>query len=456
VTADTTRRELLKGLSLGAGAAILGPILRQIEAQAAGNAPTPKRVVFVTQSNGFKPGHLVPKGVEWKSPNGNSVTTALTEVPLKDKALHQALEPLTPYKGRLTLVQGLSSRIAYAGHSTNHGALGCYPSNKGPMAQTIDHAVADALPGVFRHVALGMADKGGSLNYSLSASGPGQACPVVCRPDLAFKTLFGSVADGDGRKAFDQKSNLLDFMVDDVKRSRAALGGQDREKLDGYLAAFEAMHGRQNQIAAMGEQLRRAAPQLGEKLKTDTTSLLLEAQFEIGAAALIAGLTNVLLLSSGGGEQRFGSFPEFGIPGLHHIGHGGSYGEKTAEMCFVELRQFLCKLIAGLAKRLESIGEGDGTMLDNTLIVYLSDSADGHHSSCRLWPVVLLGDLGGRIKRTGRFVDYPAYGNKGHRTLANLYCTLLHVVGKPAPGFGIADPALRDLDQTGPLAELLA
>jgi hypothetical protein len=90
----------------------------------------------------------------------------------------------------------------------------------------------------------------------------------------------------------------------------------------------------------------------------------------LGAAALIAGLTNVLLLSSGGGEQNFGSFPEFGIPGLHAIGHGQGFGTKTYEDCFVELRQFHCRLIAGLATRLQNMREGNGTMLDNTVIVY--------------------------------------------------------------------------------------
>ena len=100
--------------------------------------------------------------------------------------------------------------------------------------------------------------------------------------------------------------------------------------------------------------------------------------------------------------------------------------------------------------------EGDGTMLDNTLIVYLSDSGDGHHPSLKEWPVVLIGNLGGKLKTAGRYLRFPTYGAKGHRTMANLYCSLLHAAGKPRDKFGIADPGLKDLDQTGPLSDLLA
>jgi len=451
-----TRRDVLKGLALGAGATVLAPILSQITARASGEARTPRRLVIVTQTNGFNPRHLVPEGVEWRFSNRRSETTRLTDVALADKQLHAALQPLTPFKNRLALLQDLSSRIALAGHSTNHGCLGAYPSNRGAMGQTIDHALAQALPSVFNHVALGMTGGGSSLNYALSASGRGQATPIICTPELAFRSLFGSVADEQAQRQFDHRSNLLDFMADDVRRSRSALAGEERQHLDNYLTAFESLHRRQNEIAGMRERLRQHAPNLGNRLTTDVTSLILEAQFETGAAALIAGLTNVLLLSSGGGEQNFGRFPEFGINDLHAIGHGQGFGNRTYEDCFAELRQFHCRLIAGLATRLQNMREGNGTMLDNTVIVYLSDSADAHHPQCYQWPVVLLGNLGGRLRTGGRYIDFPAYGQQGHRTLANLYCTLLHAAGRPRDRFGIADPGLRDLDQPGPIQELLA
>jgi len=411
-------------------------------------------VVFVMQSNGINPAHLLPAGVE-RPRNGRPTNDVLEEVALKDRALHSAIEPLTPFRDRLALLHGLSGRIALSDHSANHGALGCCPANKGPMSQTIDSAMGDALPATFRHVALGLNGRDEAMNYAYSASGPGKAVPIVCSPDLAYKSLFGSVADGAAKAAFDRRTDLLDFMAQDVKRSRAALAGEEKAKLDRYLESFESLRDRQRELVSMGETLRRNAPQLGDKIRSTTSSVVLETQFEIAAGALIAGLTNVVTLASGGGGQAFGKFPEFGIPDLHHIGHGGSYGDKNFEQCFVELRRFHTKLIAGLAAKLQAVKEGDGTMLDHTLIVYLSDSGESHHPSLYEWPVLLLGNLGGRLKTAGRFLRFPKYGAKGHRTMANLFCTLLHAAGKPRDTFGIADPGLKDIDRTGPLNELL-
>ncbi|GDY07393.1 hypothetical protein LBMAG52_08790 [Planctomycetia bacterium] len=451
------RRDVLKSLSLGAGAVVLSPVLDQLAAYAAGDAKRVlrQRVIFMLQSNGMNPNHLRPSDVE-PPKHGRLTNDELVEHSLAGRALHSALEPLAPFQSRLTLVQGLSGRIALSDHSANVGALGACPAGKGPLSQTIDSAIADALPGIFKHVAIGYGGSTEAMNYSYSASGPGKAVATICSPDLAFKSLFGSVANGVGRQVFDRRTHLLDFMADDVRRAQSTLVGDERQKFDRYLEAFESLHQRQQELLAKSDELKRHAPQLGEKLTTSTSSLILEAQFEIAAAALIAGLTNVVTLISGGGGQRFGSFPEFGIPDLHHIGHGGSYGDKNYEACFVELRRFHAKLIAGLAKRLESIPEGDGTMLDNTLIVYLSDSGESHHPSLYEWPVVLLGNLGGRLKTDGRYLEFPRYQAPKHRTMANLFCTFLHAVGKPRDKFGIADPGLKGVDQTGVLGELLS
>lgn len=322
--------------------------------------------------------------------------------------------------------------------------------------QTIDSAIGDALPGTFSHVAVGLNGGEGPMNYRVSAAGPGKEVPIICSPDLAFKSLFGSVAEGSGKAAFDRRTNLLDFMADDVRRSRAELVGDERQKFDRYLQAFETLHDRQRELVAKADDLKKVVPKLGEKATTSVSSLILEAQFEIATAALLSGLTNVVTLASGGGGQQFGKFPEFNIPDLHGIGHGNAYGRDSSEDCFVELRRFHTKLIADLVGKLQNTPEGSGTMLDNSLIVYLSDSGEGHHPSLYEWPVVLIGNLGGKLKTDGRYLQFPNYGTKNHRTTANLYCTLLHAVGKPHNKFGVPDPGLRDVDQTGVVSELLA
>jgi hypothetical protein len=455
---ELTRREILRGAKLGAGAFVLAPVLSQLAAHAAGAAgAVRRRVVFVLQSNGMDPRHLLPAGMK-RPRNGRPANDKLEETPLRGRRLAAPLEPLAEFTDRLALVQGLSGRVARSDHSANFGALGCYPANKGPMAQTIDHALGQALPGILPQVGLGIMNRlDQTMNYSLSAAGPGKASPIQCSPELAFKGLFGSVAGGSNRQAFDRRTNLLDFMADDVRRSRSALAGEERHKLDSYLEAFEALRKRQGKIDAIRDDLKKHAPKLDDKFKKPTETNRLEAQFDIAAAALITGLTNVVTLTSGGGRQQYVAFPELGIPvDGHHYGHGGGINGKSYEQCFVEVRQYHCKLIARLARKLQGVKEGDGTMLDNTVIVYLSDSGEAHHPGLYEWPVVLLGDLGGKLKTRGRYLQFPDYATKAHRTMANLYLTLLHAAGKPRDRFGVPDPNLKEVDQTGPLGELLA
>ena len=132
-------------------------------------------------------------------------------------------------------------------------------------------------------------------------------------------------------------------------------------------------------------------------------------------------------------------------------------GEETAQQCRDRIRRFHLELTAGLAKRLADTPEGDGTMLDNTLIVYLSDNSNLHHSTAVEWPMLVLGDLGGALKAGGRYLAWPRYGCSGHKTIGNWLTTVCHAAGYPVEHFGQPDLALgADIDQVGPLAELLA
>jgi hypothetical protein len=458
---QSTRRQLLKGITLGTGGLLLDPVLGQLAAHADGDLRAArKRVVFVLQCNGINPAHVTPAEIGAPTERGNSRPNndTLFERSLRDHDLPAPIAALAPHKNRMAIVRGLSGRIALSDHSGNHGALGCYPANRGPLGPTIDVALGDALPSVFRHVALGIMNRPEqTMNYSLCAAGPGRTVPIQCAPELAYRNLFGSVAGGSSREAFDRRSALLDFMADDVRATRNRLAGPERQQLDSYLEAFENLRDRQGAIERLQGDMRRHAPNLDEKFRRPTETNRLEAQFEIAAAALIVGLTNVVTLTSGGGGQQYVAFPELGIPvDGHHYGHGGGVPGKTYEECFVAVRQFHCRLIAELCRKLQAVPEGDGTMLDNTLIVYLSDSGDGHHPQLYDWPMVLIGNLGGRLRTSGRYLQFPRYGAAGHRTTANLYATLLHAAGRPTDRFGVADPGLRDLDQRGTVNELLA
>ena len=88
-----------------------------------------------------------------------------------------------------------------------------------------------------------------------------------------------------------------------------------------------------------------------------------------------------------------------------------------------------------MAKTFDSVPEGNGSMLDNTVIVYMSCSSDDHHCEGHDWPFVLLRGMNKRLKM-GRYIDYPKYGNEGHQTVGSLYLALMQAGGR----FGDAKP----------------
>lgn len=452
------RRNLLKGISLGASSILLSPFTRSAHAMVGSNQP--RRVVFVVEGNGFNPNHAQPKTIKRKkSAQSQNDAPRLEDIPLKDHQLSDAMSPLEPFKEKLTVIQGLSSRICGGGHSNNFGALGVYSSKAGAFGQTIDMALAEQIPSIFPQVGLGISDKPEhSIIYNISARAKNKMMPIQCRPDLAYQQLFGSVAEGNAAAAFRSRSTLLDFMIDDVRRVNGRLVGDEKEKLNTYLEAFESMRHRQRRLIDKKDDLKKHVPAPTDKYTSLVETDRLEAHFEIGATALISGLTNVLTIASGSGDPYFSvKFTGLGIDfGKHSIGHGGSYNGMNSDQLATRIRQFHMEQVAYLAKRLEQVPEGDGTMLDNTVIVYLSDAAEGHHSRCWEWPIVVLGNLGGRLKTDGRFLCYPKYGENGHRTVANFYTSLLHAVGAKAERFGQPDPNLNHLDQDGPLSELMA
>lgn len=461
------RRDALKTLGLSAGATLLQPIISRLEAQAAGQPITAKRFVFVVESNGVRPEQMAPSDVKRNARDQRPLNgpAEFIDVSLSDRDLPFSLEPIQQWKNKVTIVQGLSGRVCGGGHSNNFQALGAFGAGRGNggeskavEGETIDGALAKHLGGIFPHLGLGISKRlENNIIYNISAWGPNKALPTLCKPDQAYSTLFGSVAEGAAKQEFAAKANVLDFLKDDIRRAQSRLAGPEREQFGAYLETFETLRDRQSKLNSIEHTLREKGPVVSDKYKSEVETDRLDAQFDLGAAALICGLTNVLTLSSAAGIGDFDiTFKGLGLNiDKHSIGHGGSYQGKTWSDLYNIIRRYHFDLIAGLMKKLSAVPEGDGTMLDNTLIVYLSDGAESHHSRCWEWPMVVIGDLGGKLK-TGRYVDYPGYGQVGHRTTANMYLTLLQLAGAKRDSFGMTDPGLKDIDQHGPLSELLA
>ena len=272
---------------------------------------------------------------------------------------------------------------------------------------------------------------------------------------------------------------MLDFIAGDVKRLRSQVAGPEKEALDSHVEALESLFKREDRLAGMFDRgdLGRHAPKLPEKPALKMTEIA-AGQCEIAAAALVAGLTNVVTISSG--LCMLGTtYSGVSNHGTHALGHNENDPDLKVSGWEVlgKYRNFLSGEAAKLLAKLQATPEPKvdgrpGTMLDNTLLVFMSDSANRQHTHGENWPMVLVGDLGGTIA-AGQVVCYPLrapttggdygktfYGPPAQAAMSNplinaLYCTLLHAVGAPRDEFNHA-PGLKETPaQFGPLAELL-
>ena len=460
-----SRRKFTKGIALSSASLALSPLLRQIQANVQGSeADIPRRFVFVVKSSGLTAEAIRPLGVDV------SKDDTTIDVSLKDRKLPPTLVSLEAFKDQLLILDGLSGANFSGNHSAYYGALSCHHGPDKPAAASIDCILGSKYRAPFQNY--GFAPNGHSIGNNfgpivqetavfpkISAYGQNKPMAFQASAEKAYRQLFGSAVDlaTGGKKEFALQDNLLDFLADDVKRVSKQVSQAEREKLEQYLGAFESVQARNDQLANMREVIGKNAPKLTTQYSSTVFADRVSIFFDLASAALITGLTNVITIRADWLSAKYESFG-FGAVSVHDIGHhkvtaNGLPSEQARDV----IRKFHVDRIADLAAKLQAVPEGNGTMLDNTMIIYLSDMADAHHSSRRNWPFIVVGGRNHKLKTNGRYLRYPGYGQRGHKTIGNWYNTILHATGSPTQDhFGQVDSQLRDLDLKGPLSELLA
>jgi hypothetical protein len=449
-----SRQEFLRGLSLSAaGSVLLNPLVGKLAAEVEGR-PQPTRFLFVMEGNGCPPNQVHPTNLKL-TPRGKRTQTV--EETFEVGHLPRVLQPVKDYVNRMLILQGISGRICGGGHSTYFGALGCFNTREGKhvLGPTIDYELGRSSPTLFKNISLGISQRANlDIVFNSSAAGANSPIATICNPQTAYKRMFAPIGD---QKNLAVKTHLLDYVKDDIRSVQRRLGSIEKEKLDRYLSAYEEIGQRHAAIAALDPEVKSRVTPITDKYGSSNPVDRLDCHFEMATSALVAGLTNVATIASGVGHQDFSIvFDKLGV-GLekHAIGHALYNSEPIAIEASEKIRTFHFDLIARTLKKLDSIPEGDGTMLDNTLIVYLSDAANEHHTKCDEWPYVILGGHP-RLKLGGRCLTYADFNNKGHRTVNTIHNTFLHASGRPENNFGFTIPGLDHGVQEGPLSEVLA
>ena len=430
------RRKMFRGM---AATAVTTPLFSGL-AQAAPSKKKLKRVIFFLQNQGFDPYTAIPKDLK----EAASLDSFDFQEPIK------ALEPL---KDRIHIINGLHGLHTSPSHSAFFGALGGYRGGIGspPRGATIDHVISQHLPEtILPHLCIGMDSLPNMQSRptlaTLSATGPGKPIFMHSNPQDLYQSLFGSISTGEVRERYEARSNVLQSVERIALQNSRGLPEDEKERYSGYVDGFRDMNGLRGKLANISDHLKKFAPQYGEKFtnpefETDWHDSLLE----LGISALKSGITNTLTIGSGRGEI-FGAWRGLGID---QQGHNLGHMKQPDNPIWVKIRQYNCRMLVKLVKELESMPEGDGTMMDNSLIVYTSNNADKQHTSGANWPFILIGNPEGPIK-TGQFTQMEK------RPINDLYTTLLHAAGVPVDRFNMEKSLAANYhSKAGPIETLL-
>jgi|UniRef100_UPI003783E713 hypothetical protein len=437
------RRKLLRQITATAGAALGSPFFSGIS-QAAPRATSggPKRVIFFLQNQGFDPKTCIPAGMT------SSGSLAKAKLP-------EPISALEPFKERLHIINGLHGLHTSPSHSAFFGALGGYRGSDGtpPSASTIDYELSKVLPEtLLPHLCIGMDSmenmKAKPTVANLSASGAGQPIFMHSNPNHLYEMLYGGISDGDIRKQHEARSSMFDRIEQLAAAQGKALPMADQQRYGRYVQGFQDINGLRARLSGVSDHLRKFAPKVDERytkpqFETDWHDVLLD----LGISAIKSGITSVLTIGSGRGEI-FGSWKGIGV---EEQGHNLGHMEQPDNPIWIKIRQYNSRMLVKLMEQLESVPEGSGTMMDNTLIVYTSNNADKQHTSGATWPVMLLGNCGGVFK-TGCFTQLD-----GTRPINALYSSILTASGVQCDRFNMSEKMAAKFDSgVGPLKEVLA
>jgi hypothetical protein len=373
------------------------------------------------------------------------------------KALSPALQSLEPHIDHLTVLSGMELKNAYPGtHATSNAAFLSAAKAKWTestdyyLGTTADQIAAQqigpqtVLPSLELSMDLlqtvGQCDNGYACVYqnNLSWSSPTTPLPSEAHPRIVFERLFGEGGSpSDRRAALKRRASLLDWVKDDISRLQKTLGADDRARVAQYIDSIREVERRiQKAESDTGEQLPDLDRPVGVPASYAEHAKLM---FDLQALAMQGDVTRVITFQLAR-ETSTRTYPEIGVSDPHHpLTHHGNDPEKIARMA--KINAFHVSLFAYYVEKLKNTPDGDGTLLDHSVVLYGSGMGNPNvHDHVNL-PVIVAGGAVGR-KKGGRHIKYTE-----PTPLANLHLTLLDKVGVRLDKFA---------DSQGKIDELLA
>ncbi|MFT6794412.1 MAG: hypothetical protein ACJAR1_002421 [Rubritalea sp.] len=460
----TNRRNFLKTSALGAGAMSLAPSFNQLLAaeSIAGNG-IPKRFIFIRKSSGIRP-------LEMALPSFSAEDKALDEkkqpfeVALDKHELPKWLRGLDAHKENMTILQGLSAKMSENVHYSFSSVMGCFKSNRNTLSAikraTIDFELAKLFPSAFGHVELSFAQGRTGIVSGYSAPSAQTRNYCYADPDTARSELFKSVLNPD---AVNSDNDMLSFLKGKEGMKLSGIKGHEMRRQEAQIESINAIRNRNKKLIDLSGSLANHLPDLppvhlngGANASTPEKQA---AMTDVLVSALKAGLTNVVTYTI----DDLGT-PVTGLPGnetdrigIHPLGHDEAFGGVPAWKTREQIRISHINQIKTIVEKLKQSPEGNGTMFDNTMIMYFPENGETHHGIGLETPFLIMSGKDCNLDIAGRYIRLPVLGTEGHKTLGNFYTTLLNAHGNPMEHYGDLDleMARKKLDQTGSIKQFM-
>jgi hypothetical protein len=277
----------------------------------------------------------------------------------------------------------------------------------------------------------GACDYGYSCVYSdtISWSSPTTPLPMTRDPRQAFESLFGDGGTPAQRIARQQESgSILDLIRHDVTRISKTLGPSDRGRLDAYLSDVREIERRIQKIEQYNSTNTSRALPAAPIGVPDSFEEHVNLMFDLQALGFMAGITRVSSFKMSRDVcQR--TYPDSGVKtSFHSCSHHGETPSKIAE--FAKLNQYHASKVAYFLDKLKSTPDGDGNLLDHSLVLYGSPMGDSNVHNHKRLPLLLAGHANGAFKGNNHVVT------KEGTPMANVLLTVLHKLGIDAKGIG--------------------
>jgi hypothetical protein len=424
-----SRRTLLKGVGASFALPLLDAMIPAATAEAKTAAHRLQRLGYV----------FMPMGCD------QSRWTPRSEHDLDQ--LSPILDSLEPVKDKLAVFTNMELRSAYPGsHATSNSSFLSAAKAKVTestdyyLGTTADQVAAKQIGHKTRLPSLelamdmlqtvGQCDNGYACVYhnNLSWSSPTTPLPAEAHPRLVFETLFGDGGTAAERQAELQKrASLLDSITAEMKRLQTGLGTADRARVSEYLDSIREVERRieQAEVEAKDNKLPDLDRPLGVPAAYADHARLM---FDLQLLAYQAEITRIVTFQIAR-ETSNRSYPEIGVPNPHHpLSHHGDNPEKIALMA--KINAFHVSLFAEYLEKLKNTPEGNGSLLDNMLILYGSGIGNPNVHDHTNLPIILAGGAAGGLQGN-RHIRYD-----NPTPLANLHLTLLDKVGVKLDKFG--------------------